>query len=294
MSIVQQRLFLEIQTPAGPHRMAWQEWSDNTRTQQPLLVCVHGLTRNSRDFDALAAVLAADFRVVCPDVLGRGDSDWLRQPLLYGYPLYLTQMQQWLAHLFSRDGQRGCCWVGTSMGGLIGMMLAAQPGSPIIRLVLNDIGAFIPYAALARLARYVGKAPLFNRVDEVEEYLRRIAAPFGPLTDEQWQHLARHGCEPAGQALRLRYDPAIAAGFAAVSGDVDLTAVWQQVQCPVLLVRGADSDIFPAAVAQQMLQRPGTRLVEFAGIGHAPMLMARDQQQAVGQFLRVRPAPASI
>ena len=285
MSIVHTTEYLAVQTPEGERRMAWQSWCDEQTPDAPLLLCVHGLTRNSRDFDALAARLAAHFHVVCPDVLGRGDSDWMQQPLLYGYPLYLAQMQQLLVHLLSRHGKQQCAWLGTSMGGLIGMMLAAQPGTPITRLILNDIGSFIPYAALQRLAQYVGKAPLFSRVDEVEAYLRRVAAPFGPLTDEQWQHLARYGCEAVAGGYRLRYDPAIAAGFSLVTTDVDLSLVWQQVQCPVLIIRGGDSDILPAATARQMLQREGTQLVEFPGIGHAPMLMARDQQQAIEHFL---------
>lgn len=285
MSIEQTTEYLDIVTAEGSRRMAYQLWQDSTRQADKLLICVHGLTRNSHDFDTLASRLAGEYVVVCPDILGRGASDWLVQSMLYGYPLYIAQMQQLLQALQARTGFSQCDWVGTSMGGLIGMMLAAQPGSPLQKLVMNDVGPFIPYSALERLGRYVGKAPLFSNVEEAEQYLRVVAAPFGPLTDEQWHHLALHGTEPCEGALRLRYDPAIADGFAAVTGDVDLTPVWRAVSCPVLVIRGAESDLLLATTARSMLQHPQTQLVEFPGIGHAPMLMARDQIQAIEHFL---------
>ncbi|MAK90868.1 MAG: alpha/beta hydrolase [Oceanospirillaceae bacterium] len=289
MTVMQSRHELMITTPEGPRRMAYQLWQSSERSDQPLIICVHGLTRNSHDFDALAEVLAKQARVVCPDVLGRGDSEWLLTPALYGYPLYISQMQQFLAQLNIDYGNPPLYWVGTSMGGLIGMMLAAMPGAcGIEKLIMNDVGPFVPYAALERLGDYVGKAPLFTDVAAAEQWLRRIAAPFGPLTDEQWQHLARYGTEPdpdnSGQ-LRVRYDPAIAEGFALVTGDVDLSMVWQAVVCPVLVIRGGDSDLLLPETARSMLQREDTRLVEFPGIGHAPMLMARDQIKAVQEFL---------
>lgn len=276
--------YLDIQTPEGPKRMAYQRWQSEG-SAKPLLICVHGLTRNGRDFDVLAEKLAAEYTVICPDVLGRGDSDWLQNSALYGYPLYISQMQQLLMHLYGELGVNKCHWVGTSMGGLIGMMLAATPTSGIERLVMNDVGPFIPYAALSRLGDYVGKAQVFANEQEVEHYLRRVAAPFGPLTDEQWQHLAHHGSELCDGGLRLRYDPAIADGFALVTGDVDLSMVWDAVECPVLVIRGAESDLLLPATARSMLQKPSTQLVEFPGIGHAPMLMARDQINAVEHFL---------
>ncbi|WP_430460423.1 alpha/beta fold hydrolase [Thalassolituus sp. LLYu03] len=285
MSVERSTEYLQVVTPEGPRRMAYQRWTDTTQTPTRLLICVHGLTRNSRDFDALAERLAGEYLVICPDVLGRGDSDWLVQSALYGYPLYLAQMQQLLLTLAAQTGLNDCDWVGTSMGGLIGMMLAAQPDSMIRRLVMNDVGPFIPYAALARLGQYVGKAPLFDSVASAEAFLRVVAAPFGPLTDDQWRHLAEHGTEPCEGQLRLRYDPAIAEGFALVTGDIDLSVVWNAVTCPVLVIRGGESDLLLAGTARSMLQRPDTQLVEFPGIGHAPMLMARDQINAVEHFL---------
>jgi len=280
---------LAITTPEGERRMAYQQWQHNDEAGQPLIICVHGLTRNSHDFDFIAPALCDAGRVICPDVLGRGDSEWMTTSALYGYPLYVSQMQQLLAHLSQQYGNPPVYWLGTSMGGLIGMMLAAMPGScGIEKLVMNDVGPFVPYAALQRLGDYVGKAPGFADVNEAENWLRKIAAPFGPLTDEQWQHLARYGTEADPQnsgKLRVRYDPAIADGFALVTGDVDLSMVWQAVTCPVLVVRGGDSDLLQRETARQMLQRADTQLVEFPGIGHAPMLMARDQIKAVCGFL---------
>ncbi|MAD44795.1 MAG: alpha/beta hydrolase [Oceanospirillaceae bacterium] len=289
MKAVSSQHELSVTTPEGPHRMVYQAWSRHEDAGQPLIVCVHGLTRNRHDFDFLADKLSAGGRVICPDILGRGDSDWLATAALYGYPLYVSQMQQLLAHLNQQYGNPPVYWVGTSMGGLIGMMLAAMPGRcGIEKLVMNDVGPFIPYAALERLGDYVGKAPQFASVEEAEQWLRRVAAPFGPLTDAQWQHLARYGTEsdPAAPGQwRVRYDPAIAEGFALVTGDVDLSMVWQGVTCPVLVIRGGDSDLLLRETARSMLQRPSTQLVEFPGIGHAPMLMARDQMNAVREFL---------
>lgn len=286
MAVSSVRHELTIQTPEGPRRMAWQQWQSGDHAEQPLILCVHGLTRNSHDFDTLARQLARHGRVICPDILGRGDSECLANAALYGYPMYISQMQQFLGHLYQHYHCSGCFWVGTSMGGLIGMMLAAMPGGyGIQRLVLNDVGPFIPYAALQRIADYVGRPPLFADLHEAEQYLRRIAASFGPLTDEQWRHLAVCGTEKSGDMLRLRYDPAISDGFALVTGDIDLSLTWQAVTCPVLVIRGAESDLLLPETARAMLQRADTQLVEFPGVGHAPMLMARDQIRAVEHFL---------
>ena len=172
--------------PHGFHRIVYREWGEPDHPH--VVVCVHGLTRNSRDFDPLAAHLAKRRRVICPDIAGRGESPWLPHPGDYGYPLYLSDM----AALIARAGVETVDWVGTSMGGLIGMFLAAQPGNPIRRLVMNDVGPLVPKAALERLASYVGVDPAFDGLPQLEQYLRQICAPFGPLTDAQWQHLARH------------------------------------------------------------------------------------------------------
>lgn len=267
--------------PSGFHRIAYVEWGAAAAARTVL--CVHGLTRNGRDFDRLGARLAETARVVCPDVAGRGRSDRLPAAEHYGYPQYLLDMTVLLA----RTGAETVDWVGTSMGGLIGMMLAARANAPIRRLVLNDIGPFVPRAALERLAGYVGKDPRFDSLAALEAYLRRVHAPFGPLDDAGWRHLAEHGYRRlADGRFALAYDPAIGQAFAGPLADIDLWAVWDAVRCPVLVLRGAESDLLTAVTAEEMRRRgPGATLVEFPGVGHAPALMAEDQIAVVAEWL---------
>jgi len=267
--------------PHGFHRVAYYDWGDtaNPRT----VLCVHGLTRNGRDFDYLARALAQHMRVICPDVVGRGASEWLSHAEDYGYPLYVSDM----AALLARTSADQVDWVGTSMGGLIGMMLAAQPGNPIRRLVLNDIGPFIPKVALERLALYVGKAPRFATLNELERYLRNVNAPFGPLTDDEWHHLAEHSsCRYDDGGFAMHYDPGIAHAFAGELRDVTLWPVWDSIRCPTLVLRGKESDLLTAQTAEEMTRRgPKARLVQLDGIGHAPALMAKDQIAVIQDFL---------
>ncbi len=266
----------------GFHRVDYSEWGepDNPR----VLFCVHGLTRNSRDFDALADALCRDYRVICPDVAGRGTSEWLVHKTDYGYPLYLSDM----AALIARSGAETVDWVGTSMGGLIGMMLAAQVGTPVRRLVLNDVGSQVPMAALQRLAGYVGKPEAFESLEAAEAYFRRVHAEFGPLTDAQWRHVAVHGVRrwPDGK-YRLLYDPAIAGVFFGASmGDVDMTLIWNGVHCSTLVMRGQHSDLLlPHTLALMKLSHPGLQVHEVADCGHAPSLMAPDQIAVIRNFL---------
>ncbi|MEE8499090.1 MAG: alpha/beta hydrolase [Kiloniellales bacterium] len=270
--------------------MAYREWGDPIAAR--VVICVHGLTRNGRDFDALAAALAeAGCRVVCPDVVGRGDSGWLADPTGYGFPQYLADMTVLLARL----GVGAVDWVGTSMGGLIGMMMAAQPGTPLQRLVLNDIGPFLPKAALERIAGYVGQDPRFADLAAAEAYVRDIHGGFGAFADHQWRHLAETNvmaAETAGEggeegALRLRYDPGIGAGFRARPvEDVDLWAVWDRITVPSLVLRGADSDLLLPETAAEMTRRgPRAERVEIAGCGHAPALMDAVQIALVRDWL---------
>ncbi|HYD98686.1 MAG TPA: alpha/beta hydrolase [Alphaproteobacteria bacterium] len=269
-------------SPLGFHRMAYTEWGRDAGGGT--VVCVHGLTRNGRDFDALAADLAGRARVVCPDVVGRGASDWLAQPALYGYPQYLADMAVLLARLDVPE----VTWVGTSMGGLIGMLLAADPKSPIKRLVVNDVGPFIPKAALERIGGYVGKDPDFADEAEAEAYLRGVLAGFGRLSDAQWGHMARHSVRrKASGALGLAYDPGIGAAFTGQPiPDVDLWPVWDAIRCPVLVLRGSSSDLLLAETAEEMTRRgPPARRVEIPDAGHAPALMAPDQIAVVRDFL---------
>ena len=280
------------------HKMFYTEWGDPDNER--IVVCVHGLTRNGRDFDFLAQALAPHFRVICPDVAGRGRSDWLTRKEDYGYAQYLADMTALLARVTAgrskgptggeplRSNLPTIYWVGTSMGGMIGMLLAARPGTPIRKLVVNDVGPFIPQAALTRIGGYVGQNPLFDSVAELEVYLRNICAPFGPLTDPQWQHVIHHSSKQhADGKWGLSYDPDIGTPFRkGPVPDVDLSTSWNAITCPTLALRGADSDLLLRETAELMKNTgPRARVVEFKGIGHAPMLMAEDQITLIKDFL---------
>lgn len=280
----------EFEVSGEPVTLSYTEWgaADNPR----VVCCVHGLTRNARDFDFLAAALAGEFRVICPDVVGRGRSGRLADAAGYTYPTYVAHA----VALTRRLGATSVSWLGTSMGGLIGMMLAtAQPGL-VERLVLNDIGAVVARAGLLRLAGYVGDDPSFKNATALEAYLRRVFAPFGPLPAAAWRHLAAHGGRPLPSGeIGLAYDPAIAEAFKIPpEDDIDLWQVWEHVECPVLLLRGAESDLLGAATADEMTRRgPGARLVEFPGIGHCPMLMDPEQITLVRDWLSSETPTAS-
>src|SRR5690242_11184855 len=295
--------------PRGFHRIAYTEWGDPDGRH--IVVCVHGLTRNSRDFDELAAYLAVrGCRVVCMDVVGRGDSDWLDNKSDYGFAQYLTDAAALLARVTApreisllrrlqgtNEGHR-IDWVGTSMGGLIGMMLAAKSGSTLRRLVLNDVGAVIPWPALARLKlASIGEGARFASLGEVERHLRETCATFGPLKDEQWRRLARHGSRRRDDGTyALAHDPAIAGAMRTGGGGVefgsdflvgmDVWQAWDAVKCPTLVLRGAESDLLLESTVRRMQQRgPRLKLVEFPGIGHAPWLMSEDQIRPVADFI---------
>jgi pimeloyl-ACP methyl ester carboxylesterase len=267
--------------------MRYVEWGDPAASR--VVICVHGLTRNGRDFDELAQALAPDCRVVCPDVVGRGRSDWLRGKAGYGYSQYCADLTALIARVTGGGAER-LYWVGTSMGGILGMLLAASAQTPIERLVVNDVGALIPAASLQRLGTYVGKDPRFATYRELETYVRVVCAPFGPLTDAQWRHLTEHGAKQHGDgSWGMSYDPGIGIPLQKPQeeiADVDLWQHYEAIRCPTLLLRGAQSDLLLADTAAQMTQRgPKARLVEFDGIGHAPMLMAPDQIAVVRDFL---------
>jgi pimeloyl-ACP methyl ester carboxylesterase len=266
----------------GFHRVVYRDWGDPANPR--VVVCVHGLTRNGRDFDALAATLSSRWRVICPDMPGRGDSEWLRDPHDYAFPAYLTALTALLAHA---DADR-IAWVGTSMGGLLGIVLAAQPGTPVTRLVVNDVGPVIEPAALTRIAGYVGLDPAFETFAALEAHIRAVSAPFGALSDAQWEQLARTTAKqsPDGR-WRLKYDPGIAVPFReGTTQATDLWPLWDAIGCPTLLLRGAESDLLAPATAAAMQSRgPKSRLVEFAGVGHAPMLLTAEQIAPVAAFL---------
>ena len=269
----------------GFHEMRYYDWGDPDNPR--ILVCVHGLTRNGRDFDFLAAALESEFRVVCPDVAGRGQSDWLESKADYGYPQYMADMTALMARLTAGDAAKEINWLGTSMGGILGMILASRPRSPFSKLVVNDAGIHLPKAALERIALYVGADERFASIAALEAHLRRNCATFGPLSDEDWRHLAVHGAinHPDG-TWGMRYDPAIANAFDGPLADIDLSPYWDAVTCPTLLLRGAESDLLLRETAVAMTQRgPRATLVEFAGVGHAPMLMTSEAVQIVREFL---------
>jgi pimeloyl-ACP methyl ester carboxylesterase len=264
--------------------MHYYDWGDPENSR--VVICVHGLTRNGRDFDFLAQALSRDFRIVCPDVAGRGRSDWLESKQDYGYAQYMADMTALLARV-TAGAEKTIYWVGTSMGGLLGIIMAAMPKNPIRKLVVNDAGMLVPKAALERLSLYVGKDPRFATLDALEAHMRHISAPFGALSDEQWRHLTVHSAKQhADGTWGFRYDPAIANTFSGELNDIDLSAYWDAVRCPTLLLRGADSDILLRATVEAMTQRgPRVTLVEFQAVGHAPMLMSDEQVTAVRDFL---------
>ncbi len=248
------------------------------------VVCVHGLTRNARDFDLLAAALAArGARVLAVDVVGRGRSSWLSDKTAYTLPTYALH----LARLLEREGAEEIDWIGTSMGGLLGMLLAAAPGSPIRRLVLNDVGPFVPKAALEVIRSYVGEDPTFASLAEAEAYLRRIHAPFGPLDDARWRHLTLHSVRATPEGLKLHYDPGIRVPYEAMAaGDVELWGVWERIDAPTLVLRGERSTLLLAETVRGMLRRgPECEVVTFPECGHAPALMSEGQIEPVVRWL---------
>lgn len=269
-------------SPNGFHRVVYSDFGDPDNKN--VLICVHGLSRNGRDFDFLAEALCDRYRVICPDVPGRGRSDWLTVKEDYGYPLYCAAMASLIAHL-NADAVH---WVGTSMGGLIGMLLAAQPNTPIKRLVMNDVGPLIPKAALERIVSYVGNDPRFPTMRELEEYVREVYSPFGPLNDRQWQNLVNSSARKTEDGdYGLNYDPAVSTPLKAMPlEDVDLWPMWDRIACPVLLVRGQTSDVLLAETAQEMRRRgPKADFIELEGIGHAPTLMSEGQIATVRDWL---------
>jgi len=264
-------------------RLSWTEWGD---AGAPIVICVHGLTRTGRDFDPLAEALADRFRVVCPDLPGRGRSEWLDDAAAYQPATYL----QALSHLLAAVGgspDHPVGWVGTSLGGILGMIVAAAEGQPIGRLILNDIGTHISAAALARIATYMAGAPTeFADLAALDAHLRQVHAPFGRLTDPQWAHLARTSARalPNGR-LALHYDPNVtAAVLAGPVVDVDLFPIWRRIAIPRMVIRGVDSDLLDRATTTRM-QADGATVLEIANAGHAPALMDADSIRAVRDFL---------
>ncbi|MEM7442876.1 MAG: alpha/beta hydrolase [Pseudomonadota bacterium] len=267
-------------TPAGFHRFAVHLWGDETETVPT--ICVHGLTRTGRDFDYLAPVLAVDREVACPDVVGRGQSNRLRDPTHYTNWQYAMDMTAVMASI----GDREVDWVGTSMGGLIGMIVAAQPGNPIRRLVLNDVGPFISAEAIDEIGARL-RQPVHPDQASIRTALRESLAEWGELPEGAFDHLAAFSeIERPDGSWERSYDPAIAEPFKNQDiGSVDLWPLWEAITCPVLVIRGAHSKVLSAETAARMAERDGVDLVEIAGCGHAPSLMTDDQITLVRDWL---------
>ena len=265
------------------HRISYLEWGDPKNER--VLVCVHGLTRCARDFDALAAAMGDRYRVICPDVAGRGDSDWLVDPMLYQIPQYVADMVTLIARL---DVEK-LHWVGTSMGALIGMGLAAQAGTPIQKFVINDAGPVVSKVSLERIASYVGLAPVHKDIEAAEKYVRAVSASFGPHNDAEWRFLTEVVVRKnEGGGLRMHYDPKLAEPFRKFmpEGDMELWNLWDAITCPTLVLRGELSDLLTRDTVKKMAERgPKAKVVEIAGVGHAPTLMHADQIKLVRDFL---------
>lgn len=298
--------------PDGFHRLAYTDWG--SRDNSHVVICIHGLSRNSRDFDRLAETLEASCRVVCMDVVGRGCSDWLKDKSGYCFPTYLNDAAALVARVThqrqpglwealrvryrGRRSRRALDWVGTSMGGLIGMLLAAKQNSPIRRLVLNDVGPFVPWNGLIRLKGHIGNEISFATLAEAEAHFRRVCAEFGTLDDAYWRHLAEHSVKQGedGQ-ISLRHDPAISRGLPVhldpelpigpeFLRGIDLWRIWDSVRCPVLVLRGENSRVLPEEVVQEMQRRkPDLLVAEIPEVGHVPALASDQQIGIVRDFL---------
>ncbi len=270
----------------GFHRINYLEWgkSENFNNQETLL-CVHGLTRNARDFDFFAAKMCEKYRVLCPDVVGRGDSDHLLDDESYNYLQYNSDMNV----LISRIGDKDLNWVGTSMGGIIGMVLASVAQSPIKKLVVNDIGPEVSRDALMSIAQYIGKSSEFESQKDVENYLREIYPEFAPMTDEDWEHMAKYSCRKTKHGTyKMKVDSRVGDAFRdSISYfSVDMWEIWEKITCPVLVLRGKESSFLSEETAQKMLAcGPRTTVVEFENTGHTPTLRNDEQVNVIADWL---------
>jgi pimeloyl-ACP methyl ester carboxylesterase len=270
--------FVQCASPGGLHRMAYTEWGDPANPR--VLLCVHGLTRSGRDFDRLAAAFADTYRVVCPDVAGRGLSSWLNVPNYYTVPQYVADMVTLIARLDVEQVD----WFGTSMGGLIGLGLAGLPGSPIQKLLLNDVGPHLEPESVARIGTYLGKPVQFETLQQGIDYAASLAQSFGPLTPEEWREIGTPLLHQRDGAWYFRYDPRVAQPFAATTdemaaaGELALWGALKAIQGPVLVVRGAESDLLSRETVEKMVAEGNSvSSVEIPGVGHAPAFLSPEQ-----------------
>ncbi|HTH59135.1 MAG TPA: alpha/beta hydrolase [Paraburkholderia sp.] len=291
---VPRQQFVQCASPSGLHRIAYTEWGERDNTR--VLVCVHGLTRSGRDFDRLASALSDRYRVVCPDVVGRGLSSWLADPRGYGIPQYVADMVTLIARL---DVGR-VDWFGTSMGGLIGMALAGLPDTPIRKMVVNDVGPHIEPVALERIGSYLGRDELFATLQDGIDRAAELANSFGPLSADEWRAINTPLLHEVEGGWRFRYDPRIAQPFAAVTPEQNATAeawLWRSfaaIDAPVLVVRGAQSDLLSRDTVVKMVAT-GRRVssVEIEGVGHAPAFVDTRQIDIAKGFFDGAPGAAS-
>ncbi|EKS68070.1 MULTISPECIES: alpha/beta hydrolase [Caballeronia] len=270
--------FVQCASPAGLHRIAYTEWGDPANPR--VLLCVHGLTRSGRDFDKLAQAFARDYRVVCPDVVGRGLSDWLADPRYYGVPQYVADV----VTLIARLNVETVDWFGTSMGGLIGMALGGLPNTPIRKMLLNDVGPHIEPVALQRIGEYLGKPARFASLDEGVRHAAALASSFGPLTDEEWASINTPLLHERDGAWGFRYDPGIATPFTSATDEQNAAGeafLWRSlasIRTPVLVVRGESSDLLSRETVAQMVEKgQAVTSAEIPGAGHAPAFLVEDQ-----------------
>ena len=282
---------VQCSSPAGLHRVAYKEWGDPLNPK--VLVCVHGVTRVGDDFDHLARALCDRYRVICPDMAGRGRSDRLRDPALYVIPQYVADMVTLIARVTAPGDAREVHWFGTSMGGLIGMVLASLEGTPVSRMLINDIGPVLDQGAMQRIGEYIGQDIRFPSFEAGAEYVKAVSMSFGPHTEEEWFKLSSDVLrqEPGGQWVR-HYDLGLAQPFKAItperaaSDEAQLWAAWDAIRCPTLLVRGEHSDLLSRETAAEMTARgPKPRLVEIPGVGHAPTFIQASQIAIARTFL---------
>lgn len=267
----------------GFHNVVYRDWGDPSSESRT--ICVHGLTRNAHDFDALAERLSQHGRVICADLAGRGQSDWLNDPADYNLLQYNMDMTTVLANF----GHGDVDWIGTSLGGLIGMSLAGMENSPIRRLVLNDIGPEIPYLALRRITSYAGHQRVFASLDEVEAHLRETLKPFGPMTDDDWSAMARTSSFETEDGYHTHHDPDIMQNFQRyfMFMHFNLWKFWDKITCPVLILRGKESDFLTHSLLERMVKRlPHAEFIEFEGVGHTPTLNVSGQINPVVNWLQ--------
>ena len=281
--------FLVLSDPSSlkkMRRLAWREYGDAHNKR--VIVCVHGLSRNSLDFDKIAQVLSTHYRVISVDVAGRGESDWLEDKNDYNYGVYLNDMHALFAHL-----QLNCVhWLGTSMGGIIGMMLGAQYPALIRRLILNDVGCVVSAEGLKRILGTADKKWMFDEKAAALAYLKTVITTFGIQSEEDWEYMFWASFKQTEEGKYcFRHDPDITRAFRESAmqdqgiQDVDLSMFWNAISCPVLLLRGMESDIITHEAASIMGKRPEVSVVEFEGVGHVPALLDSQQIETVTNWL---------